>query len=180
MARAKRAPAGSLFMWMATIAYFHGHTEQCPVVQFVLQYVRQTDLINVALVQTLPYAVLLGWDALRFWDVMECSSASTAVEETDAADEDPGEGPPPREPLRDKGNAEEVSPVQADAPFREAQGADPTLGGLKRIVAIEEGQQWDVQRARHFPHIVKEGGIWHHQVLVQRQVCHQLLVPQAY
>lgn len=45
-------------------------------------------------------------------------------------------------------------------------------------MAIVEGQVRNVQWARRFPRIMKEGGIWHCQVLVQHQVCYQLLCPR--
>lgn len=70
--------------------------------QVVVKYEGRTEVINLALVQTLPYAILLGQDASHFWAMMERSSTNAAVEETSAATKDLGKVPALWEPRGDE------------------------------------------------------------------------------
>lgn len=60
MVRATIIPDGLPLVRTANITCFHGHTEQCLVVQIILRYGGRDHLVEVARVQRLPYAFLMG------------------------------------------------------------------------------------------------------------------------
>lgn len=128
---------------LANITCFHGHSEQCPVIQLQLEYGGREHLVPIAKVTTLHYTFLLGRDAPHFWDLIRrLLSLEESLAETEARR--------PEEPVpsistdvSSSVSLSEVSALLTDFLFREAQQGDVNLQGLQNLVAIREGQVLD-------------------------------------
>lgn len=162
------------------ITCFHGHAEQCPVVQAQFHYHSQLHVLEVACMPHLPYPALLGRDAPEFAEMLQ---RATALAHGWAAlvNAEPQAGPSDREePGADVDDLAAHTDWETNPAFREAQDSDPTLEKVRSQVAKREEREVDPHWSQRWPQMVREAGLLFREMEERGQRWRQLLVPERY
>lgn len=176
MVRSTLLPPHLPVVCTSRIACFHGHTEDCPVVQVHLYYMGQPGTVEMARVRLLPYHALLGRDAPAFHEVVAVFLPSTATWAVPA--EEGTDSPATSQPRPPAITLECL--LKEPQCLRDAQEADTSLTHLRNMELVSEGQMTDKRRAGQWPRIVVTDGVWRREVSQKAGAPSQVLLPSPW